>query len=160
MSIITLSTSFDTNTGKRPKKKHSPSPRRNSSGPSPPFSIQRNSPLPRDKCKATTETEHREDLRRLEIYRQWFHEKIMATPNADAILVLPCGKSSRVEHRDEVVAYVLLLLFAVSWLTGRLVHQPSMRESGLRSWLPSWGCRIWQFLVSYSLINIAGMVLM
>ncbi|KAM6518812.1 hypothetical protein FSOLCH5_007575 [Fusarium solani] len=57
-----------------------------------------------DKCKATTETEHREDLRRLEIYRQWFHEKIMATPNADAILVLPCGKSSRVEHRDEVVA--------------------------------------------------------
>ncbi|KAJ3461300.1 hypothetical protein MRS44_009853 [Fusarium solani] len=57
-----------------------------------------------DKCKATTETEHREDLRRLEIYRQWFHEKIMATPNADAILVLPCGKSSRVEHRDEAVA--------------------------------------------------------
>ncbi|KAJ4196097.1 hypothetical protein NW767_009556 [Fusarium falciforme] len=26
------------------------------------------------------------------------------TPNADAILVLPCGKSSRVEHRDEAVA--------------------------------------------------------
>ncbi|UPK93500.1 hypothetical protein LCI18_004435 [Fusarium solani-melongenae] len=56
-----------------------------------------------DKCKATTETEYRENLRRLEIYRQWFHENIM-TPNADAILVLPCGKSSRVEHRDEAVA--------------------------------------------------------
>ncbi|KAI8662232.1 Amidase domain-containing protein [Fusarium sp. Ph1] len=56
-----------------------------------------------DKCKATTETEHRENLRRLEIYRQWFHENII-TPNADAILVLPCGKSSRVEHRDEAVA--------------------------------------------------------
>ncbi|KAI8661221.1 Amidase domain-containing protein [Fusarium keratoplasticum] len=56
-----------------------------------------------DKCKTTTETEHRENLRRLEIYRQWFHENIM-TPNADAILVLPCGKSSRVEHRDEAVA--------------------------------------------------------
>ncbi|KAI8715084.1 Amidase domain-containing protein [Fusarium sp. LHS14.1] len=56
-----------------------------------------------DKCKTTTETEHRKDLKRLEIYRQWFHENIM-TPNADAILILPCGKSSRVEHRDEAVA--------------------------------------------------------
>ncbi|RTE69888.1 hypothetical protein BHE90_015724 [Fusarium euwallaceae] len=56
-----------------------------------------------DKCKATTETEHRQDLKRLEIYRQWFHENII-TPNADAILVLPCGKSFRVEHRDEAVA--------------------------------------------------------
>lgn len=106
MSISTLSTSFDTNTGKRPKKNPSPNPRRNSSGPFiSPFDTQRNSPLPRDKCKATTETEHRKDLKRLKIYRQWFHENIM-TPNADAILVLPCGKSSRVEHRDEAVAYV------------------------------------------------------
>ncbi|KAJ4313535.1 hypothetical protein N0V84_009353 [Fusarium piperis] len=57
-----------------------------------------------DKCKATTETEYRKDLKRLEIYRQWFHENIMTTPNADAILVLPCRQSSRVEHRDEAVA--------------------------------------------------------
>ncbi|RSL64744.1 hypothetical protein CEP54_004547 [Fusarium duplospermum] len=56
-----------------------------------------------DECKETTEMEHRQDLKRLEIYRQWFHENII-TPNADTILVLPCGESSRVEHRDEAVA--------------------------------------------------------
>ncbi|KAF4451464.1 hypothetical protein F53441_5556 [Fusarium austroafricanum] len=57
-------------------------------------------------CKSVTEEENRQDTKRLEIYRQWFHENIMrSTPNAkgDAILVLPCG-NSKVEHRNDPVA--------------------------------------------------------
>ncbi|KAM5344734.1 hypothetical protein ACJ41O_010596 [Fusarium nematophilum] len=60
-------------------------------------------------CESVTHAQHDDDTKRLEIYREWFHENIMtisSTPNAepDAVLVLPCGNSSEVEHRDEPAA--------------------------------------------------------
>ncbi|KAF4991723.1 hypothetical protein FDECE_13954 [Fusarium decemcellulare] len=62
-----------------------------------------------NQCKAVTETEHHEDVERIELYREWFHGNVMpisTTPKAelDAVLILPCGKSSKIEHRDEAVA--------------------------------------------------------
>jgi hypothetical protein len=60
-----------------------------------------------------TEEENRQDTERLEVYRKWFHEKIMrtSTPNAkgDAFVILPCG-NSQVEHRNDPVAYVHFLI--------------------------------------------------
>ncbi|KAF4978680.1 hypothetical protein FZEAL_4974 [Fusarium zealandicum] len=63
-----------------------------------------------NQCKSITELEHREDIRRLEIYRKWFHEHIMRITSApkaqnDALLILPCGHSVETEHRDEAVAH-------------------------------------------------------
>ncbi|RGP81786.1 hypothetical protein FLONG3_90 [Fusarium longipes] len=58
-------------------------------------------------CKSVTEEEHREDAKRLDIYRKWFHDKFLnISTNSKAkntpILILPCG-DSQVKHRNEPV---------------------------------------------------------
>ncbi|KAK7419721.1 hypothetical protein QQZ08_010734 [Neonectria magnoliae] len=53
--------------------------------------------------KAVTADEYREHAKRLNVYRKWFHEHIMAinsTHKAEAIMILPCGTSD-IRHRDE-----------------------------------------------------------
>jgi hypothetical protein len=60
----------------------------------------------RDKCEDRTEEEHREDEKRLEIYREWFHDKVMSistAPNAkeNSIVILPCG-DNHVNYRHDI----------------------------------------------------------
>lgn len=65
----------------------------------------------RAKCQAITKSQHQQDLERLDIFREWFHENIMSassTPNAEpgTIMILPCGGSSEIEYRDEPASCV------------------------------------------------------
>ncbi|KAK7420198.1 hypothetical protein QQX98_002851 [Neonectria punicea] len=53
--------------------------------------------------EVVTADEYKEHVGRLNVYRKWFHEHIMAlnsTPKAEAIMILPCGTSD-IRHRDE-----------------------------------------------------------
>ncbi|KAH8734004.1 amidase signature domain-containing protein [Ilyonectria robusta] len=56
--------------------------------------------------ESITKDEYKEHMQRLKIYRAWFHEHIMsldATPNAETIMILPCGTSDT-RHRDDTTS--------------------------------------------------------
>ncbi|KAH7165633.1 hypothetical protein EDB81DRAFT_639315 [Dactylonectria macrodidyma] len=56
-----------------------------------------------DAGEAVTTDEYQHHLQRLQIYRKWFHQHMMplsATPNAEAVMILPCGTYD-IRHRDE-----------------------------------------------------------
>jgi hypothetical protein len=58
--------------------------------------------------KLVAKSKYEEHLNRLKIYREWFDKHIMAidsTPNAEVVMILPCGSSAR--YRDEPTMCVL-----------------------------------------------------
>lgn len=69
--------------------------------------------------KLVTKSKYEEHLNHLKIYRKWFHKHIMAidsTPNAEVIMILPCG-SSESRYRDEPTMCVL-----------RRLHPPAQHD--------------------------------
>jgi hypothetical protein len=67
--------------------------------------------MDRNECKDVTSEEHHEDVKRLEIYRKWFHNKVMSistAPDAEenSIVVLPCG-DNHINERNDWMTYGL-----------------------------------------------------
>jgi hypothetical protein len=72
-----------------------------------------------------------------------------STPNAksDTIVILPCG-NPKVEHRNEPVAYAMLVNCLRAWLTSMAVHQLYTKALIIRLWHQYWGDLFCHFHVS------------